>query len=51
MGRVTSGNFSPMLECGIGLGYLDPAASGPLQVEIRGTWEGAAPAELPFYRT
>jgi aminomethyltransferase len=51
MGQVSSGNFSPMLECGIGLGYLDPAASGPLQVEIRGTWEGAAPTQLPFYRT
>jgi aminomethyltransferase len=50
MGVVTSGNFSPMLECGLGLGYLDPAAAGPLEVEIRGVWEEATQVELPFYQ-
>jgi aminomethyltransferase len=43
-GTVTSGNFSPTLEHGIGMAYL----SGPpddglteLEVEIRGTWHAA----------
>lgn len=51
IGTVTSGNFSPMLECGIGLGYLSPPIQGvdPL-VEIRGVWEQATASELPFYR-
>lgn len=51
IGTVTSGNFSPMLECGIGLGYLHPPAPGvdPL-VEIRGVWVQATATELPFYK-
>ncbi|MGQ0849600.1 MAG: glycine cleavage system aminomethyltransferase GcvT [Actinomycetota bacterium] len=50
-GLVTSGNFSPMLQCGIGLGYLaPPAADDSLEVGIRGQWEPAARVELPFYR-
>lgn len=50
-GAVTSGNFSPMLECGIGLGYLSPPAlrTDP-EVEIRGVWEPARAVELPFFR-
>jgi glycine cleavage system aminomethyltransferase T len=40
-----------MLEKGIGLGYLAPPYAGePLEVEIRGVWEAAERAELPFYR-
>lgn len=53
VGEVTSGAFSPMLGCGIGLGYVRPAfaASGTL-LEIRHesvTME-AAVVDLPFYR-
>jgi aminomethyltransferase len=51
VGEVTSGNFSPMLEYGIGLGYLaPPSLDESLEVEIRGIWEAAERAELPFYR-
>jgi glycine cleavage system aminomethyltransferase T len=51
VGEVTSGNFSPMLENGIGLGYLaPPSLDESLEVEIRGVWEAAERAELPFYR-
>ena len=51
VGEVTSGNFSPMLESGIGLGYLAPPSfDEPLEVEIRGVWEAAERTELPFYR-
>ncbi len=50
-GTVTSGNFSPMLEQGIGLGWLAPPyQEGKLEVEIRGRWEEATPTQLPFYR-
>ncbi len=50
-GVVTSGNFSPMLEIGVGLGYLaPPPVDDPIEVEIRGVWERAARAETPFYR-
>jgi aminomethyltransferase len=42
VGTVTSGNYSPILECGIGLGYTPgPFAEGPMAVEIRGVWEAA----------
>ena len=47
-GAVTSGNYSPVLECGIGLGYLSPPGSENLEVEIRGKWESAQLAQLPF---
>jgi len=51
VGEVTSGNFSPMLEKGIGLGYLaPPSVDESLEIEIRGVWEAAQRAELPFYR-
>lgn len=49
-GTVTSGNFSPMLEDGIGLGYLAPPGTGDPEVEIRGTWEQAVAVELPFFK-
>jgi len=39
-GTVTSGNYSPVLECGMGLGYLSPpSGADDLEVEIRGKWE------------
>jgi aminomethyltransferase len=49
-GEVTSGNFSPMLGSGIGLGYLAPPSEGDPEVEIRGVWEPAERVELPFYK-
>ena len=50
-GIVTSGNFSPVLECGIGLGYLSPPSEADeIEVEIRGNWEQARRVELPFLR-
>ena len=48
-GTVTSGNYSPVLECGIGLGYLSPpSGADDLEVEIREKWEPARRAQLPF---
>jgi aminomethyltransferase len=49
-GTVASGNFSPILERGIGLGYLSPppAADGDLEVEIRGEWFPVERVKPPF---
>ncbi len=51
-GRVTSGNFSPMLGVGIGMGYLShprhPEAE--VEVEIRGRWIAAEVVRGAFYR-
>jgi aminomethyltransferase len=53
-GAVASGNFSPTLECGIGMGYLAPDP-GPdphgLEVDIRGDWLPARATEPPFIRS
>ena len=50
-GTVTSGNYSPILDCGIGLGYLSPPSEvDDLEVQIRGTWEPARRVELPFLK-
>ena len=60
VGRVTSGNYSPILGKGIGLGYLSPSpvfhrysqADGepdpPVEIEIRGEWERVTLASTPF---
>ncbi len=48
-GEVTSGNFSPTLGHGIGMGYVDPAATA-LEVEIRGEWHPVVITRMPFYR-
>lgn len=50
-GRVTSGNFSPVLGCGIGMGLMRGAADGPLQLELRGEWVGVEEVRPPFHRT
>ncbi len=62
-GVVTSGNFSPVLETGIGLGYLSPppvfhrysrAEGDPkpqLEVEIRGEWLAVSLKSPPFIET
>jgi aminomethyltransferase len=50
-GTVASGNFSPILEVGIGMGYVAPApASGSdaVAVEVRGEWFPARRVDPPF---
>lgn len=49
-GWVTSGNFSPTLEYGIGLGYLTDLAPEAVEVEIRDAWLPVELVDLPFYR-
>ena len=50
-GAVTSGNFSPMLGVGIGMGYLStPFDAAALEVEIRGRWVPTEVVEGAFYR-
>ena len=50
IGSVTSGNFSPTLKQGIGLGYLTPPAEIEVQVEVevRGSWLPVERREPPF---
>jgi aminomethyltransferase len=50
---VTSGTFSPMLNVGIGLGYvLTPFAEigSEIEIEIRKKPEPATVVETPFYK-
>jgi aminomethyltransferase len=51
-GVVTSGNFSPVLEAGIGMGYVSPPIeqTAGLEVQVRDSWQPAAQVELPFVR-
>lgn len=49
VGAVASGNFSPVLGCGIGMGYVAPPAdAGDVEVDIRGAWHPAERVEPPF---
>ena len=53
IGEVTSGNLSPMLQKGIGLGYVPlrhAAAGSSIAVDIRGRSVPAVVVEPPFYR-
>lgn len=52
VGTVTSGNFSPTLQHGIGMAYLSPppAAGSELTVEIRGRDVPATLTKLPFLK-
>ena len=53
IGMVTSGNLSPILQKGIGLGYVDPAyteTDTTFDVEIRGKRVPAQVVALPFYK-
>lgn len=51
-GVVTSGNMSPMLGMGVGLGYVSPPPAGEegLEVEIRNRWVAARFAKPPFHK-
>jgi len=50
IGVVTSGNFSPVLGVGIGMGYLSPPMEpgAPLKMDVRGKWVALEPVTLPF---
>ncbi|MBI5158042.1 MAG: glycine cleavage system aminomethyltransferase GcvT [Acidimicrobiia bacterium] len=50
IGVVSSGNFSPSLEVGIGMGYLAPVppADASVEVEVRGEWFPARRVDPPF---
>jgi aminomethyltransferase len=53
VGKVTSGNFSPILQKGIGLGSLPPALCNEgtlVKVDIRGKHVPAKVVKLPFYK-
>lgn len=50
VGWVSSGNYSPALEAGIGMGFLEPPSDAPLEVEIRGTWHPLRRVDPPFHR-
>lgn len=47
-GVVTSGNFSPVLQQGIGIGLLAGAPDSGVDVEIRGRWIACERTETPF---
>jgi aminomethyltransferase len=49
-GLVASGNFSPILEVGIGMGYMTPPIDGmvPLEMEVRGKWQSVEQVDPPF---
>jgi aminomethyltransferase len=50
IGRVTSGNFSPTLGCGIALALVTPglAPGDDVAIDVRGTEVPASCVELPF---
>lgn len=52
IGEVTSGNFSPILERGIALGFLPPDTpeGTPVHIDVRGSTLAARTARPPFHR-
>src|SRR5213593_4061646 len=53
IGVVTSGNLSPLLQKGIGLGYVPTKYSAPgtpFEIDIRGRLHRAVVVKLPFYK-
>ncbi|HJT21475.1 MAG TPA: glycine cleavage system aminomethyltransferase GcvT [Nitrospira sp.] len=53
LGEVTSGNFSPRLQKGIGLGYVSAVHAIPgntILIDIRGKRIGATVVKPPFYK-
>lgn len=52
VGYVTSGSFSPLLRCGIDMGYVPPSLSEEgtsLNVDVRGRHLKAVVVKMPFY--
>lgn len=51
-GSISSGVYSPTLECGIGFAFLDPSIplETPCQVEIRGSLEPGTVVSKRFYK-
>lgn len=52
IGRITSGGFSPLLQIGVGMGYVDLAVSEPgtlIQYEIRGKFHDAHVVTFPLF--
>jgi aminomethyltransferase len=49
-GAVASGNFSPVLEVGIGMGYISPPfeADARLELNVRGKWQAVERVDPPF---
>ena len=53
IGEVTSGNLSPLLQKGIGLGYVPSSFASPetaISIDIRGKVVPAVTVKPPFYR-
>lgn len=53
IGKITSGNFSPILQKGIGLGMLPPDAcheGTKIEIDIRGKHVSAKVVKPPFYK-
>ncbi len=53
VGQVSSGNLSPVLQKGIGLGYIAPQHSSEgtaLEIQVRGKKVPAVVVKAPFYR-
>ena len=53
MGGVTSGGFSPSLECGIALAYVSTSRASKasdFSIDIRGEKVKAAYVKGPFYK-
>lgn len=53
IGTVTSGSFSPTLNCPIAMAYLEPATAtigSNVEVDIRGSRISASLVSLPFYK-
>ena len=54
IGRVTSGTFSPLLQRGIGMGYIPPehtTIGTEVEIKIRGSFLSAEIVKMPFYDT
>jgi aminomethyltransferase len=52
-GEVTSGTHSPMLDRGIGMGYVPTAAAAPgteLTIDVRGKERRATVVPKPIYK-
>jgi len=50
MGEVASGNFSPVLQVGIGMGYMSPPPlqGESLELDVRGRWQEVEAVTPPF---